>query len=120
MLHRPMGMVSRLGAAALVAAAMAGGAVAVAAPAGAATPQLGSCHVTVTYSVTATTITGSTYTLCPLQSPKLIPDAVSIVKYVNGNPVVVATGTGTTTYTCQGSSEHQFSVADDVFDAACG
>jgi hypothetical protein len=126
MLRKPLNLASRLGAGTILAAALAGGVVAMSPSAGAAVsaytaPALGpTCHATVVYSVTSTEISASIYTLCPLQSPKLIPDAVTISKLENGQWVVVASGTGNTVYTCKGSTENEFAVADDIFDAACG
>ncbi len=121
MLRRPLNLASRLGAGTILAAALAGGVVGMTPAAGAATPALGpTCHATVTYTVSSTQISASIYTLCPLQSPKLIPDAVTISKLENGQWVVVASGTGNTVYTCKGSTENEFAVADDLFDAACG
>ena len=120
MQRKLLGLAARFGAGAVLAGAMAGGVLSSAAPAGAAVFPPPRCNVVVTYTVTSTSITGNIHTLCPLESPSVFPDQVVIDKYVNGTAVAVASGLGTATYNCQGSAENQFSMADDVFNAACG
>jgi hypothetical protein len=122
MLRKSWKAAARLGAGAICAAAMGGGIVATAAPAGAAgaaTPQLGSCNVMVVWTVSATSITGNIHTLCPLQSPSLFPDAVTIFKLEGAAFVGVASGTGSATYTCHGSTENEFVIGGHEFEAAC-
>jgi hypothetical protein len=122
MLNRPFSKGRRLGAAIVLTAAMSGGLAIAAAPAGASVwhpilpPTCTSIH---THTVGSAQITGIDEEICtpPLVITKF---PVSISKLENGKFVVVASGEGVVTYTCNGSTENEFAVLGVDFDAACG
>jgi hypothetical protein len=120
MLRKPLSMACRFGVGAVLAATLVSGAVAVAAPAGAATPQLGNCNVITNWTITATSITGDIHTDCPLNHPPITPDPVAISKLEGTQFVTVATGEGTATYNCNGSASNEFVIGGHEFSAACG
>ena len=123
MLNMSLSKGRRLGSAMMLAAAMSGGmVVAVASPAGASVrnplppPTCTSIHA---HTVSATQNTGINETICvpPLVITKF---PVSVSKLESGKFVVVASGEGVATYTCNGSTENEFQVLGVDFDAACG
>jgi hypothetical protein len=94
---------NRLGLAAVLLTAVAGVSVAVAPAAGATVPRIEQCQAPqggTTYSSTGITVSDSQY--CP---PFLFKKDVSIWQFSSSNTwVEVASGTGSASYTCKGST----------------
>jgi hypothetical protein len=97
----------------LTLAAVGGGAIASTAPAFAVQPT---CSFQMSHGITPTAVTGYFYYVCT-SPPEHEPLTVDLYR----NSTLVATGSGTATYTCNGSTENYFSIDGSApFQAACG
>jgi hypothetical protein len=97
----------------LTLAAVGGGAIASTAPAFAVPPT---CSFQMSHGITPTAVIGSYYYVCS-DPPEHEPLTVDLYR----NSTLVATGSGTATYTCNGSTENEFSIdGTGYFEAACG